>query len=100
MTTPATAELLHAIKQLVDTNHEVARLHRASLPQWFWGQDLETRWAMGHHELTDLLRRELGYQGKQGQRIRVALNDVLRLDVVVERMRTTNDSPRTFARGA
>ncbi len=83
----AHAEYVHALKQVIQTNHEIARMVKASLKQWYSGPELRDRWNLSEAELTALLREEIKYVGGSGKRISVEVSDVLHLDDAVKRRR-------------
>ena len=81
------AELIHGIRQLVDTNHQILTAHRASLPQWYDVPTLQVRWCLGRDSVRALILQHIGYQGCPGKSIRIHLNDVCLIDEILEQQK-------------
>jgi hypothetical protein len=80
----AIAELVHATKQVVDTNHEIIRLLRAGMQQEFKLPELQKRWNISRARLLPILQREAGYVAHTGEKPTVNIAHVLRIDRLIE----------------
>lgn len=76
----AMAVLIHATKQVVDTNHEIIRMLRMGMQQEFKLPELQKRWGLGRNRLLQVLRLHAGYEAKTGQKPTINIEHVLRID--------------------
>lgn len=82
------SELNFTLRQVVNTNHELIRAHRANLDQWYDLKALTGRWCMGRDQVIDWLKREAGYVPASGQPVRIHLDHVLKIDELLRTGRT------------